>query len=457
MPNIKGFYYRNKKGDISVLNTSNLDVPDAVTSAQLEEAKNLLQQQIDQKLEQSDVSQIIVDVSDVASRLQTLEGKTFVESTELENLATVAQLEEAKTERTEVLNTVNENLQTSITTVSDKVDTLETKVLENTSVNDQQTSEIGSMKSPVANITAILDRLTVLEGKVEAIRHADVEVPEIPEEATTDNKGVTSKTVSSETEVIIKDIQTDTDKFVVQAKAVELKDVKSENNTVIINSQGDVTISGMENSGTLARTVSNAQVSLQSDEYVKITDSKFGQDGYNIVEIGLSGTTVPPKNVIIDNCDFTKVSNNAILVFGMQDDGVVTISNCHFGNVSNCIRYSNRTNSKNVTFNFVNCSCDHWDVDPTWAGFMICQDYTSGTKEEENNLFAPEKVKVNFINCSGPYGKINTENYGTDQAHYAGNAFTDDDGVQKQLVFVWNSKGGTLPYDKSKFPKVTLA
>lgn len=450
MPNIKGFYYRNKKGDISVLNTSNLDVPDAITSAQLEEAKNLLQQQIDQKLEQSDVSQIIVDVSDVSSRLQALEEKAFVETSELDKLATVQQLDEAKTQNSEALITVNESLQTSINTVNDKVDTLETKVLENSSVNDQQTSEIGFMKSPVANITAILDRLTVLEGKVEAIRHADVEVPEIPE-AVTDNKGQTSKTVSSEAEVIVKDVQTDTDKFVVSAKAVELKDVKSQNNTVVINSQGDVTISGMENSGTLARTVSNSQVSLQSGEYVKITDSKFGQDGYNVVEIGLSATTVPPKNVIIDNCDFTKVSNNAILVFGMQDDGVVTISNCHFGEVSNCVRYSNRTNSKNVTFNFVNCTCDKWDTDPTWAGFMICQDYTSGTKEAENNLFAPEKVKVNFINCTGPKGKINSENYGTAE-EFCGSLDAD-----KQLVYVWNSKGGSVPYNKTKFPQVTLA
>jgi len=446
---IKGFYYKSKKGDVSSLNTTNIDVPDAITSTQLETAVNNLQQQIDQRLVQADIAQIGTDIENLNTRLTQQEGRSLVEEATLDSYLTKEEFntdKEAKEQAiTSVQNSVDaldQRLTTKDTEIQNQVDT-------NTNITGIHSLEISNMKNPVANITAILDRLTVLEGKVEAIRHADVEVPEIPAEAITDAKGQTSKTVSSEAEVIVKDIQTDTDKFVVQAKAVELKDVKSENNTVILNSQGDVTISGMENTGTLERTVSNAQVSLQSPEYVKITNSSLKQGGYNVVEIGLSKTVEPPKNVLIDNVDFGTVSNNAILVFGMQDNGVVTISNCHFDSVSNAVRYSNRTNAKNVTFNFVNCTCEHWDTDPAWAGFFMCQDYTSGTKEkeEENNLFAPEKVKVNFINCYGPKGKITNELYPAESAGTGAD----------QLNYVWNSVGKTVQYNESRYPLVSIS
>lgn len=433
---IKGFYYKSKSGQISSLNTSDIDVPDAITSAQLQTAVEGLQTQIDGKVAPERVQTLEDTVTSVSARVDALEGKDIVVKSDLEAYATSEDLG--------VQSDRLDDVSTEVGAISEDVETLQGS-------DAEQNTILNQLAVPASQVTAILDRLTVLEGKVEAIRHADVEVPEIPE-AVTDSKGQTSKTVTSEAEVIVKDIQTDTDKFVVSAKAVELKDVKSQNNTVILNSQGDVTISGMENSGTLERTVSNSQISLQSPEYVKITNSSLKQGGYNVVEIGLSKTVTPPKNVLIDNVDFGTVSNNAILVFGMQDNGVVTVSNCHFDSVSNAVRYSNRTNAKNVTFNFVNCTCDKWDTDPTWAGFFMCQDYTSGTveKEVENNLFAPEKVKVNFINCTGPKGKINTNTYGA-PADFSATGDKDT-----QLVYVWNSFGKTVAYNPEKYPEVTL-
>lgn len=455
---IKGFYYKSKSGDVSSLNTTNIDVPDAITSTQLETAVNNLQQQIDQRLVQADIAQISTDIETLNTRLTQQEGRSLVEEAALDSYLTKEEFNTDKEVKEQTITSIQNSIEELDHRLTEKDTEIQNQVDTNTNIAGIHSSEISSMKNPVANITAIVDRLNTLESKINAIRHANVEVAELPQEATTDNKGQTSKTVSSESEVIVENLTTDTDKVAISAPAIELKGATQENNSMSLTAQGDVTISNLESSGTLQRAVSNAQLSVQSSEYVKITNSNLQQGGYNVVEIGLSKTVEPPKNVLIDNVDFGTVSNNAILVFGMQEGGVVTVSNCHFGSVSDCVRYSNRTNVKNVTFNFVNCTCDHWDVDPTWAGFMICQDYTSGSveKEEENNLFAPEKVKVNFINCTGPYGKINTENYGTDQAHYTGNAFTDDDGVQKQLVYVWNSVGKTVNYDATRYPLVTI-
>lgn len=456
---IKGFYYKSKSGDISSLNTTNIDVPDAITSTQLENAKAELQAQIDQKLQQSDVAQLITDVTDLNTRLLVQEGRSLVETDELDAYTTTETFNSEKVSKDEALTVLQEAVTSNNETLTNSLTILGAEVQANTSNVQKNSNSIETLKTPIADITAILNRINELEAKVYDLRHTDVEVAEIPEEAVTDNKGVTSKTVSSENEVKVENVTTDTDKLIVSAKAIEVHGLTQANNTTVLTSKGDVTITDVQNSGTLARTVSNAQLSVQSPEYVRVSDCTFGCDGHNVLEIGLSASTLPPKSVIIDNCDFTKVNNNAILVFGMQEGGVVTISNCHFGNVSDCVRYSNRLNVKNVTFNFVNCTCDHWDTDPTWAGFMILQDYTSGTKEkeEENNLFSSDKVKVNFINCTGPYGKIDAEHYGTDQAHYTGNAFTDEDGIQKQLVYVWNSKGNTVNYNENRYPTVTLS
>ena len=57
--------------------------------------------------------------------------------------------------------------------------------------------------------------------------------------------------------------------------------------------------------------------------------------------------------------------------------------------------------------NIINCTCKKWDSRNVWAGFVICEDYTSKTSELEdaNNLFAPDKITINFVNFVGPNGK----------------------------------------------------
>ena len=47
----------------------------------------------------------------------------------------------------------------------------------------------------------------------------------------------------------------------------------------------------------------------------------------------------------VENLDFNAtLSNNAILIFGTQNNAYIQIKNCHFSDVSNCVRLSNKIN-----------------------------------------------------------------------------------------------------------------
>lgn len=110
------------------------------------------------------------------------------------------------------------------------------------------------------------------------------------------------------------------------------------------------------------------------------------------------------KSVLIDNVKMLgRFDNNAITISGSEDNSVITISNCEFDTISNLLRISNISNSTGVVINIINCSINQWEQDnPQWRGMICCQDYTSESVEAErtNNLFAPEKIKINITNCS---------------------------------------------------------
>ena len=105
--------------------------------------------------------------------------------------------------------------------------------------------------------------------------------------------------------------------------------------------------------------------------------------------------------MLFENCRFEgEFSNNAILIFGTQDNATITLNNCYFESVSNALRLSNRTNATGVTVNIINCTVGKWDDRPQYGGFLILEDYTSKNVEEvsTNNLFGNGKITVNFSN-----------------------------------------------------------
>ena len=240
----------------------------------------------------------------------------------------------------------------------------------------------------------------------------------------------------------------------ITAKSVQVKKLEVNSVRLNVTASEDVIISGFTSEGELAKSISNASTSINTDGYVTIKDSTVAQSGYNAVEIGASAT-LKPAGVTIDNVRFSGVfKNNVISVFGTEDEAIINISNCAFDDCSNPVRISNKSNGK-VTINFVNCEFTQWEGDHAtgsmdYNGAVICQDYTSATASaaEENNLFAPEKVKINFINCTHNGQKIVAP---------ASISEVCGSGDEKQLIYVYRDKGGLVVYDPAKYPQVTIS
>ena len=202
----------------------------------------------------------------------------------------------------------------------------------------------------------------------------------------------------------------------------------------------DVEIEDVTLSGDFPRTTSNAIVTLNGGTSVVINNMTYGETvtGYNALELGLSSDD-KYKKIDITNCNFNGVmSNNAILIFGTDDNAVVNIKNCHFHQLSNCLRLSNKFNAKNVVVNVTDCSVDQWDTNPTWEGFLICEDYTSKSVEAEqaNNLFGDGKITVNFTNLTYQGEKVLSE-------------------TPNRVTYVYNDYGAAVT-DEKYLPIVTF-
>lgn len=282
---------------------------------------------------------------------------------------------------------------------------------------------------------SIAERLAILEDKVESLKFSNAETVTSSENLNQPDKDLV---------VEIQDVVSGTTD--VSAKDLNVIQLTANDGLVKFTATEDVSIKNLTTTGNLEKSVANAQVSVNNPGYVKITQSNIDQTGYNAIEIGLKTT---PKSVIIDGINFNStLSNNAILVFGTADGGSVTISNCSFTKCSNPLRISNKNGGK-VTVNIIDCEFGEWDSDPTWAGMIICQDYTSKSVEAEqaNNLFSPDKVTINIVNCTKNGEKITMTS--PEAVCGTGNADT-------QLLYVWNSYEETVPYSVDRYPTLNV-
>ena len=340
--------------------------------------------------------------------------------------------------KSDVLTSADISDFTSVVT-STKVDAAQVADVANSVSWDDVTGKPDMVITAAGNVQALADRLDLVETQLTDLKKTNVVPVVIDSESELNQPTADMVITAAETPV--------EDAVSIVAKSIDVKSMNATNAVVSMTATNDVTVQSLSLTGDLPKATSNAQVKINTSEYVKITKSSFAQTGYNAVEIGFQ---TAPKNVIIDGLDFTApLSNNAILIFQHQDDAVITISNCHFAEVSNAVRISNKLN-KRATVNIINCTVDKWDARSEWAGFLIMQDYTSGSveAEETNNLFAPDKLTINFINVVGPDGKVIKP---TNLAEVCG---TSD---ENQIIYVWNSKGGTIPYgDGSRYPTFTF-
>lgn len=284
-------------------------------------------------------------------------------------------------------------------------------------------------------IAVLNERLVLVEDKLDQLKKTNTEV------------------VDAQTAVNVNDSEKDfivagtiNEKSAITGKSVTMKDTNV--NAAVVNiTAGDVDIKDTNLNGAYDKaTQGNTMISVHSNEYVTLRDCIINATGYNGLEIGL--TTGNAKNILIDNVKFEgKFNNNAISIFGTADNAVITISNCHFKDVSNAIRLSNRTNTK-ATINIINCVCDKW-VAGQYAGLILCEDYTSGTaeREVENNLFGNSKIKINIQNLIKPDGTRLEKPENIADICGSGN---------NQIIYVYGDKQGLVAYDENKFPVINI-
>ena len=292
----------------------------------------------------------------------------------------------------------------------------------------------------------IAAKIAPLETKIEDLSKTNIKP--LPADS------ITTTPVNDETKDFVVTGTIGVDKVQISGKSVSLNNVELGNEQrMVLNAVKEVSSIGMQISGAYTKKKGNTIVSVKESEYVTFKDLVIDATTYNAIEIGLNSDNVP-KIVTFENCHFAgKFDNNAILVFGTQDNAVINLVNCTFDDVSNALRISNSKNV-HVTVNLTNCVCKKWDSRDQWAGAVICEDYTSRTpeKEAENNLFAPEKVTINFINFVGPDGKKLVKP--ADIATICGTK------TQNQLVYVCHdskaSEEQVRPYDKSIYPTINI-
>lgn len=239
-------------------------------------------------------------------------------------------------------------------------------------------------------------------------------------------------------------------------KSISLKSIKVSDNARLKLNAGDVEAKDLNISCSFPKANGNTVISVNNAEFIVFKDMVFdASEVYNGIEIGLASNSVLPKNILFDNCKFQgEFSNNAILVFGTQDNAIITLNNCYFEKISNALRLSNKSNASGVVVNINNCTVDQWETRAPWQGFLICEDYTNKAEEEvnANNLFGDGKITVNFNNLVHAGVKINP----ADPASVCGTKNESQVVMVCQDAVAGPEGDYCLSYDAAKFPVVSF-
>ena len=300
--------------------------------------------------------------------------------------------------------------------------------------------------SDFENINNIVNSLStnvkMLQMKLDAINKSNIEIIEIT------NDVIPEMADAKKDYIISGNINTTAN---ISGKSIELNNVSITNDARLKLNANDIEIRDLNLNGDFPKANGNSVIQINNAEFILFKDIVFDSNNvYNGIEIGLSKTaTQQVKNIIFENCKFKgKFANNAILIFATENNSVITLNNCHFDKVSNALRISNKTNSKNVVININNCTIDGWDGNPEYQGFIIFEDYTNKTEEDvnTNNLFAPEKIKVNINNLVYQGKQL----VPTDMASVCGTA------NKNQIIYVYADAIGLIAYDLNKYPNINF-
>lgn len=311
------------------------------------------------------------------------------------------------------------------------------------------TEEIALLKD-VAGLSNTLEALNatvqILQSKVDVLTKTNTEVVSVDGSAgelkDSSKDYIVSGSINENAEIV--------------GKSISLKSIKVSDNARLKLNAGDVEAKDLNISGSFPKANGNTVISVNNAEFIVFKDMVFdASEVYNGIEIGLASNSVLPKNILFDNCKFQgEFSNNAILVFGTQDNAIITLNNCYFEKISNALRLSNKSNASGVVVNINNCTVDQWETRAPWQGFLICEDYTNKTEEEvnANNLFGDGKITVNFNNLVHAGVKINP----ADPASVCGTKNESQVVTVCQDAVAGPEGDYCLSYDAAKFPVVSF-
>lgn len=304
--------------------------------------------------------------------------------------------------------------------------------------------------SDVAGLSNTLEALNatvqILQSKVDVLTKTNTEVVSVDGSAgelkDSSKDYIVSGSINENAEIV--------------GKSISLKSIKVSDNARLKLNAGDVEAKDLNISGSFPKANGNTVISVNNAEFIVFKDMVFdASEVYNGIEIGLASNSVLPKNILFDNCKFQgEFSNNAILVFGTQDNAIITLNNCYFEKISNALRLSNKSNASGVVVNINNCTVDQWETRAPWQGFLICEDYTNKTEEEvnANNLFGDGKITVNFNNLVHAGVKINP----ADPASVCGTKNESQVVIVCQDAVAGPEGDYYLSYDAAKFPVVSF-
>lgn len=304
--------------------------------------------------------------------------------------------------------------------------------------------------SDVAGLSNTLEALDatvqILQSKVDVLTKTNTEVVSVDGSAgelkDSSKDYIVSGSINENAEIV--------------GKSISLKSIKVSDNARLKLNAGDVEAKDLNISGSFPKANGNTVISVNNAEFIVFKDMVFdASEVYNGIEIGLTSNSVLPKNILFDNCKFQgEFSNNAILVFGTQDNAIITLNNCYFEKISNALRLSNKSNASGVVVNINNCTVDQWETRAPWQGFLICEDYTNKTEEEvnANNLFGDGKITVNFNNLVHAGVKINP----ADPASVCGTKNESQVVMVCQDAVAGPEGDYCLSYDAAKFPVVSF-
>lgn len=311
------------------------------------------------------------------------------------------------------------------------------------------TEELALLKD-VAGLSNTLEALNatvqILQSKVDVLTKTNTEVVSVDGSAgelkDSSKDYIVSGSINENAEIV--------------GKSISLKSIKVSDNARLKLNAGDVEAKDLNISGSFPKANGNTVISVNNAEFIVFKDMVFdASEVYNGIEIGLASNSVLPKNILFDNCKFQgEFSNNAILVFGTQDNAIITLNNCYFEKISNALRLSNKSNASSVVVNINNCTVDQWETRAPWQGFLICEDYTNKTEEEvnANNLFGDGKITVNFNNLVHAGVKINP----ADPASVCGTKNESQVVMVGQDAVAGPEGDYCLSYDAAKFPVVSF-